>query len=262
MNTLRLLLSSLKIALMLDFAYPLHLFFQMIESSLSLAINFFWLAMVFSKVQRLSGWSAPQLLILLGSHSFVRGLLALGVQPAMRLLMEDVRTGNLDFLLLKPANSQLLASLRELRLIKIVDVAFGLTLIIVGACRLQPLPDMLQICAFALMMSIGITIIYAFWFGLASLSFWLIRARNIDVIFLRLYQTARWPLEIYPRWLALILTFVVPVAYAVVFPSRALAGMPIGESLLLSILFGTLVFTISRGLWVMGLRNYTSTSGE
>jgi len=50
---------------------------------------------------------------------------------------------------------------------------------------------------------------------LATCTFWFVRMDNILFIFQAMYDAGRWPLSIYPAWLRIMLTFLVPVAFAV-----------------------------------------------
>ena len=77
---------------------------------------------------------------------------------------------------------------------------------------------------FALTLAAGAAIIYSFWLVLATTTFWFIKVENILVIFQAVYSAGKYPVAIYPHWLKLAMTFLVPVAFAVTVPSEALVG--------------------------------------
>lgn len=84
--------------------------------------------------------------------------------------------------------------------------------------------DFVHATSFALALA---AIVYSFWLVLATFSFWFIKAENILVIFQSMYSTGKYPVAIYPRWLKMAMTFLVPVAFAVTVPSEALLGRPV-----------------------------------
>ena len=75
-----------------------------------------------------------------------------------------------------------------------------------------------------------------------------------------MYQAGRWPVGIYPSWLRMILTFLVPVAFAVTAPAEALTARLNTQTLLLAIFVAALTLVASRMFWKFGLRNYTGAS--
>ena len=81
--------------------------------------------MVFAHTETLGGWSPAELLALLGVYFLVGGAINLVIQPSMQRLMEHVRLGTLDFTLTKPEDAQLLVSVQEVRIWKLVDIVLG-----------------------------------------------------------------------------------------------------------------------------------------
>lgn len=114
--------------------------------------------------------------------------------------------------------------------------------------------------AFALVLICGGSIIYSFWLMLATLSFWFIRIENILVIFQTMYEAGRWPIGIYPYWLNFILTFIVPIAFAITVPAQALTGRLTNEELTLDVGLAVVMLIVSRLFWRIGLRNYSGAS--
>jgi ABC-2 type transport system permease protein len=85
-------------------------------------------------------------------------------------------------------------------------------------------------------------------------------SNDIVLVWSSLYQVGRWPVGIYPSWLRLILTILVPVAFAVTIPSEALTGRLSLSTLTLATALTAVIFTISHAIWRLGLRNYAGAS--
>jgi ABC-2 type transport system permease protein len=106
----------------------------------------------------------------------------------------------------------------------------------------------------------GGAIVYSFWLMLATLSFWFVRVDNILVIFQSMYEAGRWPIGIYPPWLRVSLTFIVPVAFATSVPAEALVGRLTLPTLLGVVGLAALMLAVSRWFWGIGVRRYSGAS--
>ena len=61
----------------------------------------------------------------MGIQILLGGVIQTTIQPNMQRLMEEVRDGKLDFALTKPEDSQVLVSVRDVRIWRAVDVISG-----------------------------------------------------------------------------------------------------------------------------------------
>ena len=81
------------------------------------------------------------------------------------------------------------------------------------------------------------------------------------MIFRSMYQAGRWPVGIYPGWLRVTLTAIVPVAFAVTVPAEALAGRLTAANLALACAVALASWRfVSRWFWQRGLRRYSGAS--
>jgi ABC-2 type transport system permease protein len=174
--------------------------------------------------------------------------------------MEDIRLGTLDFLILKPADVQFLVSVRQIEIWKIIDVLLGAGVLVVALAQLGEQIGLWQAATFGLALLTGGTIVYSFWMILATSAFWFVKTENILVIFQAMYNAGRWPVTIYPGWLQMILTFLVPITFAVTVPAEALTGRLTGQTLLLSIALAVALFFVARRFWQFGMRFYAGAS--
>jgi len=75
-----------------------------------------------------------------------------------------------------------------------------------------------------------------------------------------MYQAGRWPISIYPFWLKFILTFIVPIAFAIIVSAEALTDRLTTNALILDIAVAISMLTVSCIFWRIGLRNYSGAS--
>ena len=260
MNPIKLALTYLRIGVLNEMQYRINFFIQLLQSFISVATGLIGLSLVFGQVSNLAGWSRPELLAVMGVHLLMGGVIRSVIQPNMERLMDDVRNGTLDFALTKPADAQTLVSVREFRFWQLVDVVVGAVVIGFAFAQLNGSLDAFQLLGFLAALLMGAVMLYCVWLMVTSVSFWVIRVQEISNLFEGLYAAGRWPVGIYPNWLRTGLTFLVPVAFAVTVPAEALTNRLSGTSLLFA--FGMTLFFVllSRGLWRLGLRNYSGAS--
>ena len=260
MTCVRLLRLSIRLSALNDLAYRTHFVVQVFESLLDLIAALGGLALVYAHTATLGGWRPAELLAVLGVFFLMSGTINLVMQPSMQRLMEDVWLGTLDFILTKPEDAQLLVSVQEVQLWKLVDVALGLALLGVAVLQLGARLGVGQAGAFIIALLAGGAIVYSFLLVLATCSFWTIRAPNILAIFQSMYEAGRWPISIYPTWLRATLTVVVPVGFAVTVPAGALVGHQGWQGIVGAVALAGALIAASRWFWTRGLRHYVGAS--
>jgi ABC-2 type transport system permease protein len=80
------------------------------------------------------------------------------------------------------------------------------------------------------------------------------------MVFQAIYSAGRWPVSIYPDWLRIGLTFLVPVAFAVTVPAEALTGRLTAMTLLGAFAITILFAGLARLVWISGVRHYSGAS--
>lgn len=257
---LRLFWTFFRLGSINELQYRANFVIQLIQSLLGLLTGLAGLAVVFSHTSNLAGWRPSQLLAILGVYFLVGGAINLVIQPSMQRFMEDVRQGTLDFVLTKPQDAQMLISIRQVEIWKILDVAMGIGVLTIALVQLSAHVGFSQALGFAVSLLSGGAIVYSFWMILATCSFWIVKADNILVIFQSMYEAGRWPVGIYPTALRYALTFLVPIAFAVTVPAEALTGRLNWQATLGSIALATVLLAISRWFWTFGVRHYSGAS--
>jgi ABC-2 type transport system permease protein len=259
-NSLRLAGTFLRIGILNELQYRVNFAFSLVQSLISVGTSLAVLALVFGKTDSLRGWSAGELLVVMGVYVLVGGLIKMIIQPNMQQLMVDVQEGTLDFVLTKPADGQLLVSVRRVQLWQGVDVLVGAVLIVVATVRLPGAVSVLDVLAFAVSLLLGAVAIYCFWLLLSTVAFWVTRLDPIVELFDGMYQAGRWPVSVYPGWLRIGFTVLVPLAFAVTVPASALAGHGSGWLLLGSVVFTAALVAVTRWVWTVALHRYSGAS--
>jgi ABC-2 type transport system permease protein len=256
----RLMWLFFRVGTMNELQYRVNFFIQLFESLVSLGIGLVGLALVFSHTPTLDGWSLPQLLAVLGVYTLMGGLIKATIQPNMQRLLDEIQQGTLDYALTKPADSQVIVSVREVRIWETVDFLVGAVVLMIAVVQLHNSIGVLPALLFAGLLVLGGLMIYCFWLIISTGAFWLVRMDNVLELFQGVYQAGRWPVNIYPEWLQIGLTFLVPIAFAVTIPADALTGRLTWQLVAgaAALTLGLLVF--ARWFWWFGLRHYSGAS--
>jgi ABC-2 type transport system permease protein len=260
LRSLRVGFLYLKVAAMNDLQYRANMVIQIIQALVALATGLVSLVLIFQYTDSLHGWSEWQLLALMGVYTIMGAVVAAIIQPNMQQLMDDIQQGNFDYVLTKPEDAQLLASVRQIQIWQGVDLITGLIILIVALINIGSSIGPIQTLAFVIVVVTGAVLIYCFWLILTTIAFWVVRMDQIVDLFEGAFAAGRYPVGIYPFWLKYSLTFLIPVAFAVTIPAEALTGR-----LGLSEFFGALGLLVlfvsaSRTLWRIGLRRYSGAS--
>jgi ABC-2 type transport system permease protein len=260
MNAARLAWLYLKVGVLNDLQYRVNFLVQLFQALIQVVTGLIVLKLVYSHTTELNGWSESELLTLLGVQILLGGVIHTFVQPNMERLMEDVQQGTLDYALTKPADSQLLVSVRQFNIWQLVEVVSGLVVMVVGISRLQSSVGVTDALAFVAALVIGAVLVYCFWLVITTGAFWVVRMEHVLELFEGIYQTGRWPVGVYPGWMRISVTFLVPIAFAVTVPAQALTSRLHAGTLLLALGFAVAAFGFTRWFWHVGMRRYSGAS--
>jgi len=260
MRAVRLGWLFFRIGSMNELQYRANFFIQVLQSAVSVGTAVVVLALVYSHTDALNGWSESELLVVMGIQILLGGVIRTTIQPNMQRLMEEVRDGKLDFALTKPEDSQVLVSVRDVRIWRSVDIIGGAAVVGYGAGGLETNVGIGEALLFLAMLFVGAVTIYCFWLVIATLAFWIVDVWNIMELFDGVYQTGRWPVSIYPGWLRIGVTFIVPIAFAITVPAEAVTSRLDWETIAVAIGFSVTLFAFTRWWWGFGLRHYSGAS--
>jgi ABC-2 type transport system permease protein len=243
-----------------DLAYRANFFVQVLESLVTAATAVGTVGVVLGRTERLGDWEPWQLLALIGVYFIVLGLINTVLAPSLTKFIEDVQQGTLDFTLTKPADAQLLVSVSEFRVWKLIDAVVGAGILAFALAQGGVTVGFERAGLFCAALLAGGAIVYGLWMILATLAFWFLRIENLLMIFWSLYGAGRWPVGLYPGWLRWLLTLVVPIAFAVSVPAEAIAGRLEPGTLEGAIVLALAMLAFSRWFFRVGLRHYAGAS--
>jgi ABC-2 type transport system permease protein len=268
MYYLRLLNTLLKVNLEQDLAYRADAVVNILVNIMWLGWELLSLGIIFSNTTALGGWGVGELIALLGVFRLVNTLMASIVWPNTEKFNTGMRDGSLDYTLLQPAPSLFLISFTRIVIWRVWDLVLAVVLLVVGlnisaaeaSAGSGASPTLANFLSFALLLASGMMIFYSLWIVMMAFTFWFIRFDNNVTILQALLETGRYPATIYPSWLRLMVTFVVPIALATTVPLQALRGELLWWQVW--VFFGVAIAVVATAfrIWRAGLRRYSGAS--
>lgn len=260
LRTVRVPLLHLRLGVMNEMQYRANFFIQLLESVVLTGTGLIALSLIFDHTDDLNGWTRPQLLIVLGVYTMVGGLIQFVIQPNMARIMSEIRLGTFDYVLTKPVDSQLLATLREFHLWRLTDVVIGVVVTSWGIGGLAGPVGVLDVASFAFTVVAGMVLVYCIWLVVTAGAFWFVKMDEVQDLFAGMYRAGQYPVTVYPTWLRLTLTYLVPIGFAITVPVESLTGrLTLGRALV-SVAFVVVAFTFTRLVWRAGTRHYSGAS--
>jgi ABC-2 type transport system permease protein len=262
MHYLKLIGAFFRISSQAELAYRVNFFIRLLHSGLNLLTGVLSLVVIFNQVEVIKGWDMPAALALLGVYLLLGALRGLFIGPSLESVAGmdgEIWTGTYDFTLLRPLDQQFLISVRHWRIFALVDLAMALGVLVYALVTLGTQLTIGMLLSFTLTLLAGVILLYAALLAFSALVFW-----NPGFLFTwvinDLFQLARYPVGLYPGWLRLVLTWIIPVGLMTTIPAQALVGTLSPWMLLLTLAFTLAAFLGATWLFRQGLKKYTSAS--
>ncbi len=231
------------------------------------AMALFWLfwnlvpmIVVWGNRGTVASWSFPEALLVVAWFTLLKELLEGAVQPALIAVVEHIRKGTLDFVLLKPADAQFLISTARFEPWRTLDVvgAFGLAAYALRALHRSPTAGQLATALGLTVASAGV--LYALAILVVSAAFWVVRLDNLIYLFNSIFDAGRWPSTVFRGAWRILFTFVIPLALMTTYPAMALLGRLEAKTALFALGGAALFMLLSRAVWLRAIGHYTSAS--
>ena len=252
----------LRASLQQELAYSTNFVISLFYSLLGLVTGVIGIMVLFSQIESIGGWTFASTLSILGVFLTLSALRGLFISPSLDALAGmdgDVWTGNLDYQILRPIDIQFLASFRQWRPFALIDLVLGLGVIGVAVSQLQNTLTAAQVVSFIAALLLGLLVLYSLLLAFAGLVFWS-PGFLFGWVFDGIFEMARYPVNLYPSWIRLVLTWIVPLGVMTTVPVRALTGVLAPELFVGSLVLGAALFIGATVLFRTGLRRYASAS--
>lgn len=249
-----------KACLVQELEYRATFWANALQTLMQVGVVLLTLSLFFQHTDDVGGWSYWEVLVLLGVFTTLNGCVGFFLRPNLGKIVEYIQKGTLDFVLVKPIDSQFFVSFRHFEFFKAVDVLIGLGIAGLGLTIGGQTPSASAILFFVALLAAALAIIYAVWLSLMTMAFWFVKVDNLHAIFFSFFETGRFPVTVYKGWLRIILTYIIPIAFVTTIPSASLTGRLDAAGAGGSLVVALVAVSATRWFWRTALRHYTSAS--
>lgn len=212
-------------------------------------------------VRSVLGYTPSELLTLAAVQVIFLGIFHAIVSHNMDKMADFINKGNLDFILLKPVDSQLLTSLGQVMPWALVRMLIGVAVIAYlhgqGAIHV---PSVWHIAGASITLILGIVVIYSIWFLFTTLLIWFPNMDNIVELLYNLNVSSRYPYEFYREVGVIVFLLLFPFSIALTVPTKMLLGTVRGHELVALVCVAIVLVAASRWFWLYALKHYVSAS--
>ncbi|MFC1780349.1 ABC transporter permease [Patescibacteria group bacterium] len=257
---IKIYLLILKISFMNVSAYRINFFIWAGIHLLSMTINFIFFSIVFSNIPEINGWNFHKTLILLGTVNLFSGIGSLTFFPFMYDFSSKIHSGKLDMLISKPIDIQFLASFPYC---DIEDVMFLLNALIIFVYAIPNIytPNFLiNLPGFFILIISSCIIIYSIITLFQTLAFKAIKIDSISTLIWNVVDIGKYPVKIFEGTIRIVFMLVIPAGLLITVPAEVLLGIYDWKWIVTSLVLAATLFTISRKVFLNGLKHYSSAS--
>ena len=219
---------------------------------------------VFARTSAVAGWNEDQYFFFVGCFFALNGLIETFFLDNCNEFAELVRTGDLDFLLVRPIDEQFLITCRRIDWGTGPNVIMGAAVMAFSLVNMGWHFEILRVLAFLLTFACGTVIAYSFMLMLTALSVWMVRNQSLMEMWWLFTSLARYPKEIFNgTWAAPVgrfFTFGLPILLIVNIPSTSMVKALDPAMVGFTVFVAVVAAWVSRRFFLHALRSYRSAS--
>ena len=259
----RLWLALARFSLLRELAFRGNFLIKIFVEVLWLSILLVFYDTVFAKTERVAGWNRSEYLLFVGINFVVTGLLETFFLENCNSFADLIRSGDLDFVLIKPMDEQFLVSCRTVDWSCAPNAIMGAGVMIFALFDL-PWPGFDRLAIFFVLLIAGCALAYGFLLMLTAASVWFMRNQSLMEMWWLFTTLMRYPSEIFKgTWatpVGFIFTFALPIMLVTNVPARSLVRIFDPWLAAYTVFAAVVVLMVSRWVFRRALSRYRSAS--
>jgi ABC-2 type transport system permease protein len=232
----RVFLTFARNSLVRDMTFRVNFLIECVSSLSWALMNLGFYLLIFSYTSSIgqnTGWAQYEFFTFIATTFLINSLVQAFFMPNCEEFSELIRTGGLDFALLKPIDTQFLISLHKIDWSSLANFLLGVGLLAFSLWKMttraeNPLVlEPVVVLLYPLFVLCGVAMMYSLMIALSATSIWLGRNQTLYDFWFYITNFSRYPMEIYSgplgsplRWF---FTFIIPVLIVVNVPARLMA---------------------------------------
>lgn len=249
-----------KLSLQSVMEYPLNFASGVCVELAYMVIKLVYLYVVLSTGMNVGSLTPEMVIVFVGTYIFMTGVWMF--LSGVNNIPDTVVKGDLDLLMTKPGSLQFLQTFGKYNFaLACPNVVAGILLIAAGWHRSQIAVTAGNLAVFVCYLICGVVLTYSFGLMASLLVFWVTSLNAVNTLYSALWDYNNMPMELYPRIIKQIGTFVIPIFLVANWPGMAVLGKLSFVELLWGVMVPALAFLLSRKMFRAGIRRYTSANG-
>lgn len=240
--------------------YPVNFFMEIISEIVYVLMKFIYVYSIYRVGFLVEGtYSANYLLLICGNYMFLTGIFVGFFLMNFFDLSTQIRDGTLDLMIIKPVSLQFAVSFRMFQFAAAIpNFVVGAILFILGLRGMDII--WYNVLLYFLMMLCAVLLTYSIFLILQLSAFWVVKASALSNIFETVWDYNNMPLQIFPKKVAAIFTYAIPLLIISNYPVMAIVGNLKTMDIVWTILVTVILFALCRVLWNISVKKYSSAS--
>lgn len=264
----RILWTFARNSLIRDMTFRADFLIQVVSSTSWMIMNLGFYLLIYQYTDSIASWGKFEFFVFIATTMFVNSLVQAMFMPSVQEFSELIRTGGLDFALLKPVDTQFLISMQRISWSSLGNFGVAIVLLVYSLAQLPAgVPTWSGVVLYPIYILAGTLILYSVMITLAATSIWLGRNQSLYDFWFYITNFSRYPMDIYAgTWgtpLRQLFTFVIPILVVINVPAGLMAK-PLEEKYWWLALFTTAATVASlwgsRKIFQLALSSYRSAS--
>lgn len=249
-----------KLSLQSVMEYPLNFVSGVCVELAYMMIKLVYLYVVFSTGMNVGSLTPDMVVIFVGTYIFMTGIWMF--LSGVNSIPDQVVRGDLDLIMTKPGSLQFLQTFGKYNFaLAFPNVVVGTILMTVGwhLCKIPVTISNIGIFVFYL--AAGIILTYSFGLMASLLVFWVTSLNAVSTLYAALWDYNNMPMELYPKVIKQIGTFLIPIFLVTNWSGMAVLGKLDTIQLVWGAVIPVLAFLLASLMWKAGIKRYTSANG-
>lgn len=257
-DNIKLYFSFVKASLKEMLIYRLDCIVGMVSQIVTQLVEIIFIWIVFQNTENLAGWNFNQILLLYGIT-----LISIGISDFCFDALYDIgpkymREGDFDKILLRPVHPLISIIGASKEFTALGYFGLGLVMTVVMLIKLAIPVTAILIFKIIFFSIIGAAIIGAINTIFSISGFWTYKSNEIIWAFYRVYTFAQYPIDIYNKFIKILITTILPFAFVAYYPTMSYLGMN-KYMIYLSPIIAIVLWIIAVKVWNCALNKYRST---
>ena len=216
--------------------------------------------LIFRLTRGYPGWTISEMIVFQGMFVFWTGIRDTLFGGVRYFIMDTIRKGDFDRILLKPYHSAGFVLASGFSFQSAGSILAGAVILTLSLGASGATPGVLDILAFLALLPCAVILHMAVTLLFCSITTMVVHSRRFSELFDRILDFSGYPAEVFPNLARLVYVVVVPFAIFIYFPARALLGK-LDVFMVVGAVISVFLFFVSLRFWNTIMKRYTSAGG-